>query len=271
MSDTLTLFQSTAVQSGKKNFRAMVDKLIAAMPAPEAVKPSKVSIVGIWDVNSLIGDMAVLTAALNASQSRFRFFEVSGAVPCGLISDKERIVAWLREREMELRPEQLDQIAENTIAGDFFPYASNLRGQMGLHYLVGLTYSKVAFDNGEGEIGWNYFAIADAKQGREMIVSTNGLRQYAERADRPIEVAIGGLIVSMLLATISPRVEYHDDTGCIFDFNQSRESIVETIRACKIDPECVELIRADARPAAEAMVGALRNLRMPKAKKTQKK
>jgi hypothetical protein len=295
-----TLFQSVAAQMGKKDFRVLLDQKIkqstqirpqtakvvpatpsAAMlafpefgrkaavkgspaaPRPHARPPKagvKIFKVGIWDVNSLIGDLSLVVSTLNGAQLRFRFFEVSGAVPGGLVSDKARVVAWLTQHNRKLTAREKRDIEENTIAEDFYPQALKLRLLMGLDSIVGLTSSMIAFDEG-GHIEYNYFASCEDKQKRDLLVSTYDLRKYANMAGRPLEAAIGGVLLSILLVAINPKLGYHENAGCLFDFNEDRDTIVRSLREATIERRCLGLMRPEFREPAEAMVQALKKLR----------
>ena len=313
---SMTLFQNVAVRLGRKKFQNYVDEKIREIPSSETANLSiskleghplalrgeesafsvplpifektpvtpagKVYRVGIWDINSLAGDMALVTSTLNQAQSRIRFFEVSEAVPSGLVSDKARLLAWLAERKRKVSAAEKREIEENTIADDFYPHAQKLRHQMGLDYIVGLTYSMIALDV-DGHAEFNYFAgpftrridigfaAVDKKHRRELLVSTYELRQYAEKAGRSLEAALGGVLLSILLAAMNSQLRYHDHTGCLFDFNEDRDSIVDSIRAAQIEPECLRKIRPGLREASEAMVAALRNLPKPRSRRKSSK
>jgi hypothetical protein len=284
-----TLFQSEAARMGKEKFKALLDKKIGPGTKPRtlkaiaagtvalkrgvgkestgpragsaASKPNvKAFTVGIWDVNSLVGDLELVASTLNQAQSQLRFFEVSGAVPAGLISDQARVVAWLGEHHHRVTGRKKSEIEENTIAEDFYPQARKLRLQLGLDAIVGLTSSLIAFDEGR-HIEYNYFASCEDKQKREMLVSTYDLRKYARLADLPLEAAIGGVLLSIVLVAINPKLEYHDNTGCLFDFNEDRDTIVDSLRAAKIDAGCLKKMRPALREPAEAMVQSLMKLR----------
>lgn len=280
-----TLFQSEAASMGEEKFKELLDrkigqgskaqtaKAIAAGRAAlkrsvrgeskgaRAANEVKSFTVGIWDVNSLVGDLALLASTLNKAQSQLRFFEVSGAVPAGLISDQARVVAWLGEHHRRVTGRKKSDIEENTIAEDFYPQARKLRLQLGLDSIVGLTSSMIAFDEG-GQIEYNYFASCEDKQKREMLVSTYDLRKYARLAGVSLEAAIGGVLLSIVLVALNPKLEYHDNTGCIFDFNEDRDTIVDSLRAAKVDAGCLKKMRPALREPAEAMVQALKKMRV---------
>ena len=212
--------------------------------------------VGIWDLDAQVGRLPQVIEVLNKAQGAFAIFEVEAAIPAGMISRPELVVAWARERLGTLpSKKERDEIESNMIADDFYRRAEVVRKDLDLHYLVGITPSMVAFEE-QGYVYWNYFATYDK---RLVLASTYDLRKFARQADRPFEVAVGGLICSMLLVAVNPRLEYHrDNTGCMFDMNLDRESIVRSIREARIEERCLNQMIPKYRPVATALNEALR-------------
>lgn len=223
----------------------------------ELERHPKVITVGIWDLGARVSRLPRIIEVLNAAQGLFTIFEVEAAIPAGMISRPERVVAWLREQTGKA-PSRKDrsEIENNMIAEDFYRRADIVRKDLGLDYLVGITPSMVAFEDA-GQVYWNNFATYDK---RLVLASTYDLRMFAEKAGRPFEVAVGGLICSMLLVAVNPKLGYHqENTGCLFDMNLDRKSIVKTIKNARIDERCMSLMRPKYRPVAEALLEALQN------------
>jgi hypothetical protein len=109
-------------------------------------------------------------------------------------------------------------------------------------------------------VKWNYFAAYDKRLG---LVSTHELREYAKKAGRPFEVAVGMLICGKLLCAVNPELEYHEedekDTGCMFDKNMKRKTIVDSIKKARIDERCLKRMLPKYRSVATALNEALRN------------
>jgi hypothetical protein len=208
---------------------------------------------GIWDLNSGTPETAQAIALLNEPQKRIAFFPVRAPIQAGLISDPERVRAWLRGLNVKLQQKERLEVEANTIADDFYPQAESVLRDTGLDYMVGVTGSEIAFQVGE-DVTWNYFTTG---RRRTLLVSTQGLRTYAKRARRPVEVAIAIMILAELLVRINPKLDYHDETrGCLFDFNADRDSIVEGIKRCGVDEECLAKMRADFRqPTLDILKG----------------
>lgn len=79
---------------------------------------------------------------------------------------------------------------------------------------------------------------------------------------RPHTSCPGGLICSMLLVAVNPKLDYHQkNTGCMFDMNLDRESIVRSIKEARIEERCLKLMLPKYRLVATALNEALRNYR----------
>lgn len=221
----------------------------------------KVEVVGLWDLSSQVGELPRVIEALNASQAALTFFEIQAAVPSGLISRPERVIAWAEGRlARPLSRDEAAEIGNNVIYEDFAPRARTVRKELGLDHLVGFAPAMIALEE-EGEIYWNYFSMAEKGIS---LVSTYGIYAYARRARRPFEVAVAGIALSSLLATLNPKIEFHEENrGCLFDFNRDRDSLVATLRRAEIEPACLARIEPKYREAAVAMVAALRALGAP--------
>ncbi len=238
--------------------KQVLERLQSAVKELKADK--QVISVGLWDLNALVSGLIPLVQRLNAAQKRFAFFNVIAAVPAGLISGRARVAAWFKEQgpHMRLTPREVAELEDNTIAADFYPQGDKVRKEMGLDYLAGITTSTIV-DEDEDEISWNLFST---EEGRILLVSSNGLREYAAQAGKPFEAAVAFVAIAELLAVLSPEVEYHADRGCIFDYNEDRDSIVRGLRDPTIEPECLKLIPSYLQEAALALVEALRRERM---------
>ncbi|HLZ36051.1 MAG TPA: hypothetical protein VKP13_18765 [Nitrospira sp.] len=223
----------------------------------ELERQPNVITVGIWDLGARVSRLPRMIEVLNAAQGLFAIFEVEAAIPAGMISRPERVVAWLHEQTGKApNRKERSEIENNMIAEDFYRRGNIVRKDLGLDYLVGITPSMVAFED-EGGVYWNNFATYDK---RLVLASTHDLRMFAEKAGRPFEVAVGGLICGMLLVAVNPRLEYHEkNTGCLFDMNLDRKSIVKTIKNANIDERCMSLMQPKFRPVATALLEALRN------------
>jgi hypothetical protein len=219
-----------------------------------------VQTVGVWDLGAWLSNLPKLVEALNRAQKTIVFYEVKATVPAGMISRPERMISWLSEiLKGKLKKSDKDQIKDNVIANDFFDLAEPIRKDVGTDYLVGITPSMVAWDEPAEGVSWNLFS---AFSRRTIIASTFQLREFAAATQRPFEAFLGGIIVAQLLvAKFYPKLGFHDDTGCLFDYCEDRVSIQKHVKDLKIEPKCLRSIGPKFRPAALALVDVLREFK----------
>ncbi len=223
----------------------------------ELKRQPRVVTAGIWDLDSQVGELPAVVERLNAAQPVFAFFEVQAALPVGLVSRPQRVVAWAAERSAEpLAADAVEEFENNIIFTEFAGRAERIRRVLGIDYLIGITPSMIAFED-DVEIHWNYFT---GFAGKIALASTYGMYDYARQARRPFEAAVAGIVVAQLLVALDyPALGFHPEVrGCLFDFNEERDTIVRSLRRARIEPECLAKIQPRYRAAAEAMTAALR-------------
>jgi hypothetical protein len=229
-----------------------------ALPADSQSAPRL--IVGVWSLEAWLADLGELIDALNRAQSTFVFYEVDAAVPAGLISRPERVAAWYEEASGR-RPGKRtrEHLEDNLIADDFFGLAENIRTDLTLDYIIGVTPSMVAGIDGKKKPYWNYFSTFD---GRTVLASSYQLHEFARDTGWPLEAFLAKVIVSQLLvAMMWPKLGFHVDTGCLFDFDESRVSLKDKVKDPHIEPDCLEIMEPAYRPAALAFAALLRSYR----------
>jgi hypothetical protein len=220
----------------------------------EMSRGEKVLAVGIWGLETRAGNIPDLLEALNAAQATFTFFEVQAAIPAGLVSQRQKVLAWAESKLGRKLPSKESQhIRLNVIADEVFPRAEKVRQDLGLDYLVAITPYMIAGEDSE-EIYWNHFSMA---QGDVSIISTAQLRELAQTAGRPFEVALAALMISSLLVGLNPRLGFHSDNGCLFDYNGGRHTLAGTIAKPRIEGDCLKLIKPRFREAASSLVEAV--------------
>jgi len=69
------------------------------------------------------------------------------------------------------------------------------------------------------------------------------------------------MLIPTLLIAANNNLSYHEDTGCLFDFNEARVTFADSIRNMRIDGPCLERMTPDQREAARGMVKALKKLK----------
>jgi hypothetical protein len=213
--------------------------------------------VGIWSLEAWLADLGGLIEGLNRAQSTFVFYEVDAAVPAGLISRPERVSAWYKE-ESGRKPGKgvREHLEDNLIADDFFGLAERIRTDLNLDYIIGVTPSMVADSDAE-RLYWNLFSSFD---GHAVLASSYQLHQFARDTGWPLEAFLGKVIVSQLLVAVMwPKLGFHDDTGCLFDYDESRISLKDKVTDPHIEAGCLKKIKPAYRPAALAFVDLLRS------------
>lgn len=230
-----------------KTARASATRAAFVEPAPA----TKALRVGIWDLGAYVGRLPQVIEAVNRAQDEMVFYEALAAMPSGTVSQPSRVRAWSEDLG---GPRRLPGLLANVIADDFFKRAEPVRRDLGLHYLAGLT-SKMIADEDEEQVYYNLFAVAHR---RLILVSTCELRKYAAKAGRPFESAVVGLVVAEVLTLLHRRLEFHPDRGCIFDYNEDRAGIVKVLKDPRIEDSCLRKIPLPQRPAAVALLEALR-------------
>jgi hypothetical protein len=149
------------------------------------------------------------------------------------------------------------EISRNIIADEFFRFAERMRVDLGLDYLIGITPAMIAGSD-HGEVFWNHFSIG---AGKMILLSTADLRELASRAERPYEIAIGNLLVRQLIQMLSPKIDCHEDRGCLFDCDANRGGVIDNIKKPMIEKACLEKIPAPIRQSAQSLIAALSTYR----------
>lgn len=221
--------------------------------------------VGIWDLRSWVGGLPHIIEHLNRAQSALTFFEVQAAIPSGLVQDAERVA--FRAAKMlrrKLKPAEKKEMRAAIVDVDFFPSAYRVRKTLGVDYLIALTSEAIA-GAVDDKAGHTFHADFFSSYERNVcLASTLGLREFAEKASRPFEMAAAYVAVTSLLAAMNPKIDMHDwSTGCLFDYNYDRSKIIVGLKKPWIEDQCLKLLRAEDRETAQLLVRALANYKAP--------
>jgi hypothetical protein len=225
--------------------------------------------VGIWSLDAWLGSLSDLIDGLNSVQRTFIFYEIEARVPAGLISRPERVIPWLEEA-LEKKPtdelrESLEharkRTGDNLIANDFFPLADSIRTDLGLDYIVGITPSMVAGEDTDGSFYTDHFSTYD---GHTVLASSYDLQRYASESGMTFEAFLAVIVISELLVAICENLVFHDDNGCLFDFNEDRDCLIKDVRNPLIEPTCMDKIDPQYHEAAKSFVDFIRSIREPK-------
>jgi hypothetical protein len=208
-----------------------------------------------------IGMLPKIISILNKVQEPFVFFEAHAAVPVGVAATPQRVLRWfeilLKRPKGGLSPKDRRELGLNIITDDLYEPTEQIRRGLELDYLIGLTPYMIAFVE-DGEPHWNYFVWW---QKRVVLASTYELREFAMKAQCPFEVAVAAVALSGFLAQINPRVEFHENTGCMFDFNEDRSTIVRNLKDLKIEEACMKKILLKYRIAVTSLLDVLRQFK----------
>lgn len=216
--------------------------------------------IGVWDLNVNAGFLPRTLDQLNSSQAVFEFEIVDAAVSSAVSIGGESTLVWASERiGRELVGEIAEDLRHNVVASRLQAIGTQVKCTFGLDLIVILNPDMIAFSEGE-EIYWNYFSWSSEKV---VIVSVADIREFANKAGRTFEVAITAMMLAQVIAEFfSPEgaLFHREDRGCIFDFNERRETIVNTFKEMCIEPICLSTIPEPYRTAADKMVRTLKEI-----------
>lgn len=226
--------------------------------AHELGRAKKVKRIGLLDLGVWIAGMPDLLSRLNAAQDIYTLFEINAPVPAGLRKMPEGLVDWMRHHQFNPSKAVRAKLEPHVIADEFFTVGADIRSGMGLNMVIGLAPVMVAGDDGS-EIYWNHFSSVS---NNVALLSTTDMREFASKAGRPFEAAVGVLLIGALLVRFNTKLDYHDpNRGCVLDYNEDRISLIETIRDLKICSACAKKMDVPQRTATVAMLGALRRMK----------
>lgn len=221
-------------------------------PKHKVATGAKLYKVGILDLGVWMSELPALLKKLNSAQSQFRFYEVQAPVPAGLV----KRAVWYTSQGFKLSGKEQKQLERQINANEFYRVGANLREYFRIDYLVAISPFKIA-GLAKKELYWNYFSV---NEGPVVLASTNELRNFADIAGRPFAAMVGFVIVGQLVCAANPKVQFHADRGCLFDFNEKRVTIAHAALKPHIEPSCMNLIEPRFRDSAAALVRVLAKL-----------
>lgn len=254
---TSSFVKSVAKKSEEKLLPLAIDSVKSI--TKDLARHKKVLRVGVLDMGNWIGELPMLLDRLNASQPLFTIFEVQAAIPGGLIKTPEGVSEWAAGHlNRSLKKAERAGLEQQMIANDYFIAAEDIRKSIGIDLIVGMTPAMVAGVSHDGGVYWNHISSVS---GKTILISTADMRQWAEKAGRPFEAAIGASLVTTLLIAINNKLRYHKDTGCLFDFKGSRISFADTLKALQIEDSCLAKMTQEQKETALAMLSVLRRMK----------
>lgn len=226
----------------------------------DLAREDRVRRVAIIDFGSWVGGLPLLMERLNKAQSMFTLFEIVTPLPAGLVKTPQGFRDWVKAQwPSSLRKLKVAGAKPQMIFEDFYIAAENIRLSRSFDIVVVLTPYRVAAVDSDEKLVWDLFMASDENVA---LLSTDDVRRYAEEANRPFEAAVGMLLVASLFTAVNEGLNYHKiDTGCIFDYNDDRDSLKASIANLAIDNDCLALMAADEVQAAKSMLTALKKMK----------
>jgi hypothetical protein len=228
--------------------------------------------VGIWDLGAWVGELPQIIEAMNDAQEQLRFFDVHAAVPASITSSKRRVVEWAEATlGKHLSARQKEYITDAIIDVEFFDLAEPVRQDLGVDYLIAVSPDAIAGEEKDQEghvVHSDFFCSA---QDRTSVVSTVGLRELADKADRTFGFAVGFVIASVIFSTLNgSRVDYHKkDQQCLMDYNYHRENIADRLAKPTICDDCLRKSKPEVLEIAAALLKSLDECPRPDAVKAR--
>ena len=221
--------------------------------------------VGVWDLGAWVGALPQIVQSLNNAQDIVLFFEAQAAIPSGLTSGKARVGQWSEATlGRKLKRKEREELSEAIIDVEFFDFAKPVRKDLGVDFLIGLSPDPIAgeTDDDDGHVTHSdFFCSSD---GKISIVSTVGVRELADKANRTFEFAIGFIITSVMFAALNGmRVGFHEDNNCLMDYNYNRATIADRFAQPEICNNCARESKPEILKMAMNMLRALEKFPRP--------
>lgn len=243
--------------TGKKTATKKVAAKKAAARSPGTDRAVKTRQVAVWDVDVHSGYINRVLDAINKRQQLFNFVRIEATVPMGLTMSGQRT----RDIVQKLGGKFDDPaIEQHVLADDVYrtarPILKSIQTDLLVCLLAPLIMDHVTkAEYGYDGIGMDFFSVSSR---RIVLVSAHGMRNYAAQAGKPFEACLAALIVAQVLAECF-KLGSHDDTrGCIMDYCDNRDDIVQSLRTMELCQESVNELPAYARDSALKIMQAIR-------------
>lgn len=236
----------------------VLNKSAVGRVAKEINRQPNVRTVGIWDLGAWVGALPKIIETMNKAQPDIVIFEIQAAIPSGLVQDASR-VAYRAEEILgrKLKRAERAELHAAIVDVDFFHLGERVRREVGVDYLIALTGDRIAGEISDDDGHTFHSDFFSSPEGRVCLVSTNGLRELAETAKRPFEMAVGYVFLGSLLVAMNPGISFHDDAGCLFDYNYDRTKIARGLAAPNIDDDCLGKIKPGYRSMTRHLLQSL--------------
>ncbi|WP_395494597.1 hypothetical protein [Acetobacter sp. KSO5] len=193
-------------------------------------------------------------------QSKFTFYPVEASLPMGVGMIGDAFRSRFETGRRRILENDWDELSQNIAVQEFFPFLAETRKRINVDVIVGLFAPMLAYtiDNGDNTLSleWNYFSVGE---GREVAISSYGIREYASKAGRPFEAAIAMMTMAQVWSSIY-NVGFHEETrGCPFDFCENRDDLVGAIKRMELCAQSLEAIPANERDSVLKCLEAIRD------------
>jgi hypothetical protein len=245
----------TKKQAAKKSAVTSVSK--AQTIGVKGTRAIKTRHIAVWDIDVHSGFVNRVLDAINQRQQFFKFTRIEATVPMGLTTSGHRT----REIVHKFGGNASDPAIEQSVwAEDIYhaarPILKSLKTDLLVCLLAPLIADRVtkpAFDHNGVEL--DFFSVSS---NRIVLVSAFGLRNYAVKAGRPFEACLAALIVAQVFAECFDLEEHDDTRGCIMDYCDNRDDVVQSLRKMEICPGSLKELPANARGSALQILEAIR-------------
>jgi hypothetical protein len=186
-----------------------------------------------------------------------------------LISRPPKVLTWaktaIKRAGKRFGPAQAKEIRPLTlIDSDFYrigkAVSSNLKVQPDV--LVGITPAWIAGVDENRRVFFDFFSSTQAHMA---IVTTTDMRRSAEKAGRPIEVAVALTVVAQVLVGLNRDLHFHEHKNrvyCLFDIPDI-DQWIRIVRRPAVEGRCLDRMKPAHREALLRILEALDKYKRP--------
>jgi hypothetical protein len=262
LSELRTAKKSLRESIGASFSNGVLNKSAVNRVAKEINRQPNVHTVGILDLGAWVGALPKIIERMKKAQPDIVIFEIQAAIPSGLVQDADRVA--FRAEEIlgrKLKRSERAELQDAIVDVDFFPLGERVRREVGVDYLIALTGDRIAGEISDDDGHTFHSDFFSSPQDHVCLVSTNGLRELAIAAKRPFEMAVGYVFLGSLLVAMNPGVTFHDDAGCLFDYNYDRTKITKGLASPIVDEKCLGKIKPRYRSMTRHLLESLSSYR----------
>lgn len=212
------------------------------------------TVVAVWDVGAAVAQMDEVFEKWNRLNGSLRFVQVFISAPRQTLIAGERTIQAAVAFNAELQQSR-EQLAQNLFVDGAVAVAEAARKKGGYDKIALLTPYALAFIE-DGRFCFNYYS---GSWRNVTFISAFEMRTFAKKAGRSFTRAMCALLLAQILQNrYHPLIGFHyENTGCIFDHNAERHTVVNTFRAMRIEASCLERIPESDRAYVQKLVDVL--------------